>query len=158
MTQSLQQLTSEPRLYDSDYQQWLETTIQHLREGQYQAIDWDHVLEELESLSKRDKREISSRLTLILMHLLKWVHQPELRPYYGNRWINTIDEQRDQIRRILQDSPSLKSYPPSIFDECYGIARKRATKQTGLPLTTFPGECPFSLEETLNPDYMPASS
>ena len=155
MTQSLTPVTLPPVDYDADYQQWLDATLQQLRDGQYQAVDWENLLAELDSLSKRDKRELGSRLTLILMYLLKWVHQPELRPYYGNSWINTIDEQRDQIRRILKDSPSLKAYLPTIFDDCYGTARKRATKQTGLPTTTFPVDCPFDLTETLDPDYIP---
>ncbi len=155
MTQPLSEAIKQPTLYDSDYQLWLEQTIQQLQAGQYGNVDWDSLLEELDSLGKWDKRELDSWLTLILMHLLKWIHQPALRPYYGNSWINTIDEQRDQIRRILKDSPSLKHYLPTIFDECYRIARRRATKQTGLPQRTFSDACPFSLEDTLNPDYMP---
>lgn len=154
-------------LYEQDYVLWLAATIEQLRKlaqshrpleerGRHcQAIDWENLLEELASLSRREKREVSSRLNLILIHLLKWVYQPGMRPYYGNSWINTIDEQRDELKKVLQDSPSLNNYLRDNFDEWYTSARQRAAKQTGLPLSNFPATCPFTPQEALNPDYLP---
>lgn len=145
----------QPSLYDQDYQVWLEQTVQQLRDRSYETVDWDNLIEELESLGKSHKREVGSCLTLILMHLLKWQYQPEQRAFYGRSWIATIDEQRDELRSILADSPSLKSYVLEIFAEKYAIARQRAARQTGLALETFPEASPFSTEAALDPEFMP---
>lgn len=86
------------------------------------------------------------------MHLLKYRYQPERR---SNSWLSTIVEQRRQIEFILDDSPSLQSYLPEIFDKCYLVARRDVAIETGLPASTFPEHSPFSLDDTLNTDFLP---
>jgi hypothetical protein len=89
------------------------------------------------------------------MHLLKWQYQPEKRT---NSWINTIDEQREQLELIFRDSPSLKPYLADIFAECYQKAVRGTVNETNLPKETFPVDCPFSQEQVLNWDYFPEST
>jgi hypothetical protein len=155
MTIDLQPSITNSTLYERDYLQWIEATAKQIRDRNFNLVDWDNLLEELDSLGKRDKREVASRLTLILMHLLKWIYQPEARSLYGNSWVNTIIIQRLDLRRVLADSPSLRNFLLSEFDSCYADARKAAAKETKLPIDTFPPEFPFTIEQALDDDFLP---
>ena len=98
------------------------------------------------------KRELNSRLRVLLAHLLKWRHQPQRR---GTSWRLTIRNQRTEIRELLEESPSLNAQVQDLFIRQYREARELAALETELPETTFPTECPFTLEETLSPGYWP---
>ena len=143
------------KLYDRDYVLWLKTTAQQLRSRNLAVLDWENLIEEIEQMGKDKKRELKNRLTVLLMHLLKWQDRTQQRSWYGNSWISTIVEQRRQIDFLLEDSLSLKPYYREIIDRCYSLARRDASKETGQPLDTFPVELPFSPENVLNPDYLP---
>jgi hypothetical protein len=138
--------------YDQDFNLWLEQTVDLLRTGRFEALDLDNLIDELESISRRDKREILSRLKVLLMHLLKWKYQPDLR---SGSWRATIRTHREEIVQILKESPSLKSYPSMVLKDAYLSARENAADETGLDLATFPEISPFSIEEALNPRFWP---
>ena len=144
-------VTNSSSLYEQDYSLWIETTVKQIREQQFNLVDWENLLEELESLGRSERNALKSRLTVLLLHLLKYRYQPS---YRSNSWICTINEQHRQIVFLLEDNPSLKTYLAEIFDKCYIIARRDAATETGLPADTFPVESPFSFQETLNPDYL----
>ena len=93
------------QLYETDFNLWLEQTVNHLKKGNLAALDLDNLIEEISDMGRNNRREVFGRLKVLLMHLLKWQYQPEKRT---NSWINTIDEQREQLELILRDSPSLK--------------------------------------------------
>jgi predicted DNA-binding ribbon-helix-helix protein len=139
-------------LYDRDYYLWLETTIQLLREQKLAQIDRENLIEELEDMGKSEKHSLKSNLRVLLMHLLKWQYQASRR---SNSWDYTISEHRLRIVDAFSDSPSLKHYFDRVFQECYANARNLASKETGLPLDTFPLECPYLQNDVLNPDYLP---
>ena len=140
-------------LYEQDYSLWLETLANQIRSGNVDAIDWENLLEELESLGRSEKNALKSRLTVLLLHLLKYRYQPSHR---SNSWLCTINEQRRQINFVLEDSPSLKSYLVDIFEKCYTVARRDATSETGLVIDVFPTESPFTIEDTVNSDWLPS--
>ncbi len=148
----MNQLVSE---YDQDFYQWTQHNAQLLREGKLAEIDILHIAEELESMGKRDKRELISRLTVLLAHLLKWQFQPQLR---SKSWQLTVREQRLQIAKLLKDSPSLKPllHQEGIL-EAYPDALDMASDETGLPLSTFPEICPYSIEQLLDKTFYPAT-
>ncbi|MEB3175120.1 MAG: DUF29 domain-containing protein [Cyanobacteriota bacterium] len=143
-----------PTLYDADFNQWLEETAKSLKAGNFQALDLENLIEEIESMGRSDKREIKTRLIVLLMHLLKHKYQFQRRT---TSWIVTINEQRRQIKAVLKDSPSLKPYIQKELGDCYEDARKDAAKETRLPVATFPSECPFTQEQILDPDYFPSA-
>ncbi|NER49554.1 MAG: DUF29 domain-containing protein [Symploca sp. SIO1A3] len=151
---STQNQSSVLPLYEQDYVSWLETTAHLLREGKLNQLDLAHLAEELEDMGKREKRSVESNLEVILMHLLKYQYQPELR---SNSWRFTILEHRDRLEKLFRDSPSLKPFFESVFEACYTRARKKAAVETGLSLELFPSSSPFTLDETLNPDFLPES-
>ena len=147
--------TKLSQLYETDFNLWLEQTVNHLKKGNLQALDLDNLIEEISDMGRNNRREVFSRLKVLLIHLLKWQYQPEKRT---NSWINTIDEQREQLELILRDSPSLKPYLADIFAECYQKAVRGMVNETNLPKETFPIDCPFSQEQVLNWDYLPENS
>ena len=139
-------------LYNQDFYLWLEATANQLKEGRFNEIDLDNLIEEIESMGRSEKHALESNLVVILMHLIKYKYQPQKR---SNRWLSTIIEYRRRLRRSLKDSPSLNHYLNEVFDECYQDARKQAALETNLSLDSFPLECVFTLEETLDSDFLP---
>ena len=139
------------QLYDRDFYLWVESTVQQLRQKQLDKIDWENLIEEIESLGKSEKNALKSNLRILLMHLLKWQYQPNKR---SNSWSYTITEHNIRINQAFQDSPSLKRYFTEIFEDCYQDARKLVAKETGLNIQIFPLDCPFSQEDVLNSDRL----
>ncbi|MGL5871913.1 MAG: DUF29 domain-containing protein [Xenococcaceae cyanobacterium] len=141
-----------PTLYEQDFYLWLQTTANQLSDRQFSDVDLPNLIEEIESMGRSEKQALQSNLQILLMHLLKYKCQLEKR---SNSWRFTILEHRDRLEIALEDSPSLKPYLLDVFDKCYSKARKKAATETGLAINTFPAESPFTLEETLNSDYLP---
>lgn len=137
--------------YDQDFVAWLEDQAQHARRRETDALDLDNIAEELEGMARSDRREIRNRLTVLLLHLLKHEFQPRRR---SRGWRATIAEQRQRIAAVIEDSPSLQSFPAAILDRCYTDAGSQAALETGLPTTAFPEHCPFSIEHVLDPDWL----
>jgi hypothetical protein len=139
-------------LYDEDFFEWTRRNAELLRAGQLQQADIEHIAEEIEDMGKRDRRELNSRVRVLLIHLLKWQLQPRRRSRSCN---DTIISQRIEIDGILGQSPSLL---PKICDylvENYKDAVRLAVIETGLPVDRFPGECPFTVEQLLDPEFLP---
>ncbi|MBD2181728.1 DUF29 domain-containing protein [Planktothrix sp. FACHB-1355] len=137
-------------LYDRDFYLWIQTTAEQLKKGQFNEIDIPNLIEEIESMGRSEKRELKSRLIVLLMHLLKWQYQPEKR---SESWRSTISEQRICIEGLLEDSPSLQPLVSEVFDDCYQKSRLKASEETGIKLNFFPKESPFTLEETLKESF-----
>ncbi|MBD1858571.1 MULTISPECIES: DUF29 domain-containing protein [Leptolyngbya] len=143
---------SQKTLYETDFVQWIETTVEQLRSQNYSCVDWQNLIEEIEDMSRRERKSLKSNLVVILLHLLKWQHQPELR---SGSWRGSIREHRRRVNDDLKDSPSLIPYFQEVFAECYANAREQAADETGLPLETFPVNCPYFPEQVLNSEYLP---
>ncbi|MBE9091401.1 DUF29 domain-containing protein [Microcystis aeruginosa LEGE 11464] len=142
-------------LYDSDYQLWLESTINQLRRGDFQAVDWPNLLEELADLGKSERRALKSLLTRLLEHLLKLTYWQSQRDYNQAGWKKEIRNFRLQIADLLADSPSLKSYLREILAKCYLDARNLLIDETKLDASIFPLEVLASLEEILDQNWLP---
>jgi len=145
-------LDSLTNLYECDFNLWVETTVQLLREGRLAELDVVNLLEEVESMGNSDKLALSSNLVVVLLHLLKWQYQPNKRT---RSWEKSIAEHRRRIDERFEISPSLKRYYLQIFDKCYRNARKQAKIETRLPLAHFPEICPFTSEQVLDEDFLP---
>ncbi len=128
-------------LYEADYLKWIETTVEKLRVRDYSNIDWENLIEEIETIGRSERRSLESNLVVVLTHLLKWQYQPEFR---SGSWKGSIAEYRRRIRKALKKSPSLKPYLEQVFAECYLDAVELASAETELPMETFPGECPYT--------------
>jgi hypothetical protein len=139
-------------LYDHDFFAWSREQADLLRSGKLSDADIDHIAEEIESMGRTEKRELVSRLTVLLAHLLKWTHQPDKR---GPSWESTIRVQRNRLIDHLDDNPSLKPQMPQALANAYRDARLEASAETGLAVATFPVGCPWSDDQTLAPEFWP---
>jgi hypothetical protein len=125
---------------------------QLLRQGRLSEIDVEHIAEELESMGKSERRELMSRLAVLMSHLLKWLFQPELR---SNSWKYTIEEQRRGVTDLLEDSPSLRHELEDRLAKAYTNALLQAARETGMDKACFSEQCPFSLGQILDEDFWP---
>jgi hypothetical protein len=137
--------------YDADFYAW--TQAQALRNKDWQALDLANLAEEIESLGKRDRRGVESYLEAVAEHLLKWVYQPQERARRGRSWRTSVGNARRGMERLIEDSPSLRDVPASRLVIIYRRARHGAADESGLPLTTFPDACPWSLEQLQDEDF-----
>ena len=146
---------SQAITYDSDYLHWLEGQASLLRAGAFERLDREHLVEELESMSRSERRQLRNRLIVLVMHLLKLQHQPERR---SRSWTVTVITQRIDIKLLLRESPSLKHGLSEALAEIYPHARQEAAEETGLPLATFPECCSFTLNQVLEEDFWPGDA
>lgn len=171
-------MTTNTDVYATDFYAWCLTTAALVREGQWDEIDPKALAEELESLGRSQKRELESRLEVLVMHLLKWQYQP-LRRVDSHSWYDTILEQRNQLQRLLRDNPSLRPQVPALLLEVYPDARERAqghmrpSVQIGLresqgqleprgqadlsegPIRPLPLACPWTDVQILDKNFWP---
>ena len=138
--------------YEDDLYAWTEEQAALLRARRTEGLDWENLAEEIRSMGGSDRRKLESRLCVILLHLLKWQAQPGLR---GVSWRRTLRVQRREIRKVLNQSPSLRREVPALVREAYPDAIKDAADETGLPSDRFPADCPYTPDEVLNETYFP---
>jgi hypothetical protein len=140
--------------YEQDLYAWTLDNVALLRTRQFDKLDVDNLIEELEYMARKDKKELVNRLAILLMHLLKWQFQPDKRT---RSWRNTIIEQREEILELLAESPSLR-YEISIkLAEAYKKARRKAEDETNIDQKNFPPTCPYTVEQALDDDFYPES-
>ena len=108
-------------LYDRDFYAWSREQAELLRAGKLAEADIDHIAEEIDSMGRTEKRELVSRLSVLLLHLLKWRYQPGKR---GPSWEASVRVQRNRLVDHLDDNPSLK--PLSAEGARLGLSRRFA--------------------------------
>ena len=138
--------------YDTDFYAWANEQAALLRSGNLSAADIENIAEEIESMGRSEKRELVSRLTVLLLHLLKWQYQPERQ---GRSWRLTIKEQRRKASRHIQENPSLKRELTEAITTAYGDAIIEAERETDMDETTFPTECPWSFGQIMDEGFWP---
>jgi hypothetical protein len=145
--------------YDTDFYAWTQEQAATLRrlaaERANSELDLEHIAEEIEGVGGSDKREVKSRLTTIIVHMLKIAYSPAYEPLNG--WRGTVNTQRDDLLAIFEQSPSLRNVARERFAECYGRAADEAKlSHIDLSLAPIPRQCPFDLDtQVLNPDWLP---
>ena len=136
--------------HENDFYAWTQEQAHLLKTGQLQQIDRQNIAEELEDMGRSEKRQLESRLEVLIMHLLKWQFQPNLR---SRSWQLTIKEQRLRLEKLLQKNPSLQPNLTEIIEDIYPLATLSAERETGLSL--FPETCPYTLSNILSPEFFP---
>ena len=138
--------------YEQDFYGWAIEQAALLRGGRLSEADFENIAEELDALGRSEKRELVSRLGVLLMHLLKWDAQPVFR---GTSWRLTIEEQRRRLHRLLRDNPSFRRLLPESVIDAYGDAIISAARETGNKKQSFPALCPFSLDQIFDDAFTP---
>ena len=139
-------------LYDTDLYAWATGNAALIRAGHLAEVDFEHIAEELESMGRSERRAITSRLEVLLMHLLKWRLQPGRQ---SRIWQLNIQEQRRRLARLLAENPSLQAELPAILPDAYSDAVLSAAQETGLDEAAFPDACPFTLADVLDAAFWP---
>ena len=142
---------SENSLYQQDFYGWTQWQGQSLAQQAVSELDWQNLQEEIKALGRQEYRELVSRLTVLLGHLLKWQYQPNLR---SRSWFLTIREQRRAINRHLLRNPSLKSRIVEALEDGFEAGVDLALRETDLPLRTFPESCPYEFEELMAESFV----
>ena len=135
-------------LYESDETAWLDAMSELIRQGRHDQLDYAHLMEYLEDMARRDRREVASRMTVLIAHLLKWTHQPRKR---SRSWRGTIIAQQQELADDVQGGV-LRNHAEGVLPKVYAKAVKRAAAETGLSAKTFPAACPYTLDELLSFD------
>ncbi|GJD65374.1 DUF29 domain-containing protein [Methylobacterium frigidaeris] len=133
--------------YEDDTYAWALEQARLLRAGRLDAVDAEHVAEELESLGKSEFAKLRSGLRVLVMHMLKWDQQPEHRTA---SWIFSIREQRRRYEQVIRENPSLRPRRPAALAEAYEEARLWAANETHLQPEEFPGTCPYTWDDLLD--------
>ena len=148
------------KLYEHDFNAWIYQQISLLKAGKTDEIDVEHLIEELEDMGKSNLRELESRFIILIAHLLKWQFQlatleTQWQNFEGKSWRKTIIEQRSQISNLLEEMPSLKQKLQNAAIKTYPKAVTFAVDETGLPPSTFPEKCPYTIEQLLDKHFYP---
>jgi hypothetical protein len=138
--------------YDEDFHAWAKRNAELMRQGRLSEVDAEHIAEELENMGKSQKRELVSRLAVLLAHLLKWQYQPDRR---SDSRVSTIVTQRTEILLLLDDSPSLRHDLDSSVQKSYRFAWDRAAREMGIANGEFPESCPYSCDQIMNEEFWP---
>ena len=139
-------------LYERDFVTWIAEQVNALRRRDFARLDLQNLIEECESMGRSEHREIRSRLTTLLMHLLKFEFQAQKR---ARSWASTIDEQRSEILAVLADSPCLRPTIGAKAEDVYPAALRRVLSETGLPVAHFPDRNPYSDVQMLDLGFYP---
>lgn len=143
-------------LYETDFAAWTSEQAALLRAGQFDALDMDNLVEEIEDMGLNQRSALKSQTCRLVMHLLKWQFQPELLVDGSNpSWEVSINNARNAIESILEESPSLVRELPSIVAKEYPRAKRQAIRETRKPSSLFPDTCPYSLEQLQDFDWLP---
>ena len=139
-------------LYDIDLYAWATGNAALIRAGHLAEVDFEHIADELESMGASERNALNSRMTELLLHLLKWRFQPERR---GASWEVSIIKQRNGIADLLDASPSLRARLPEVLAKTWPRALRLAVAETRLPAATFPEDCLFALDDVLAAEFWP---
>ena len=140
--------------HDEDFYGWALNTAALLKQKKYHEVDMNSIIEELEEMSRSEKRELINRLAQLIFHLLKWQFQPDFR---GRSWRASIKEQRQQVEIILEQNPGLKSKLMDCIITAYKLSIPMIETETPIDMKDFPTECPYTFEQLLDQQFYPES-
>lgn len=138
-------------LYEQDETAWLEAMAELIRQDRLDEVDYTNLAEYLTDMARRDRREVESRLTVLLAHILKWLYQPDRR---SGGWQGTLIEQRQELEGLVSRGV-LRNHAEAELEDLYAKAVERAAAETGLPAETFPVACPYTLDQLLSAEMLP---
>ena len=140
--------------YDKDVILWSQEQARLLRAGGFAELDIEHLADEIEDVGKSEKRELASRMAVLLAHLLKWSRQPKMRTH---SWRSTIGFQRKRIALAIKATPSLKAVmrDPNWQEDMWLDALAQASRETGLTVEELPDACPWTMDQAADQDFWP---
>jgi hypothetical protein len=133
--------------YDTDHILWAKDQAKAILERRFQDLDIERLADEVESLVRSERHSLRSAIQELMLHLLKWYYQPQKRT---RSWITSIDKQREAVKEVLSENPSLVPTVEDVIADNYLRVVKWASVETNLPKKHFPSECPYSFDELMH--------
>ncbi len=147
---------SSSDLYERDYYAWLQDQVRALRERRIEDVDWENVAEEIEGLSKSESRGVSSHLATVVEHLLKLEYARGIfREYNARGWRVSVRSARRQVRKLLNESPSLRPQLEEMLADAYEDGRIEAMRDPGLSDDELPASSPWTVEQVMDDNFLP---
>lgn len=147
-------LTTHSLLYEKDYVEWLEVTLNQLQSRDLKHLDWPHLIEEVEALGSEQRHNVESYCVKLLIHLLLYQYWPSEKVWCGKGWEKEIDNFRLELDLLLE-SKVLCNHLSTVVEKNYQKARKNAIRKSQLSPDIFPQNCPYTLEQILDSDWLP---
>jgi hypothetical protein len=138
--------------HEYDFYGWTQDTVELLKQRRFAEVDLDALIEEIADMGGSVWSQLDSRLSVLLAHLLKWKYQSTHR---GSSWLLTIEEQRYRLTKLIKKNPSLKPKLAETVKDAYPSAVRAAILETRLEKGVFPTECPWTVEQILDMDWLP---
>jgi hypothetical protein len=145
-------LYAAPTDYEDDFESWSYEQAELLRQRRFAELDIPNLIEEIESMGSEQRFALQSSYRLVIAHLLKWQYQPQLR---STSWEITIGRERDNIAAREEKNHALRENARTLVEDVYRGAVREAAKETGLPRNTFPFDCPYTVDQLRDPEWMP---
>ncbi len=139
-------------LYEQDYVEWLDVTLEQLQNRDLKHLDWKNLIEEVEALGSEQRHKVESYLIQLLKHLLLYQYWESEKLYCAKDWLEEIDNSRNELEILLR-SKTLSNYTFSILETAYQRARRSAKIKSDLNI--FPVTCPYSMEQILDSSWFP---
>jgi hypothetical protein len=136
-------------LYETDFAEWADRTAGLLRARRFGDIDWESVVEEIETLGRSERAAVRSQLRRMLAHLIKQRVQPERD---GASWRTSVASARFEIRNEIRDSPSLRRHLEDNLHLIYGDAVEEALVQMNRQAADLPAECLWTVDRLMDGD------
>ena len=133
--------------HERDFYSWTQEQARLVRAGRWSEVDRDNIAEEIESLGRGEFNKLESALRVLMLHMLKWDHQPEMR---SRSWVLSIEAQRLEFDEILSDNPGLKPRIGEAMTRAYRRARIEAARETGLEKAAFSEANPYSYDDLVS--------
>jgi hypothetical protein len=138
--------------YEADFAAWATEQAELLRAGRFSDLDVENLAEEVESMGRRQRRELESRLSVLMAHLTKWQIQPDLR---SRSWTLTIRNQRDVLGKHLAENPSLRPRVPDAIGQAWPGALAIVEGDTAWLREMLPVACPWTPDQVLDASFLP---
>ena len=138
--------------YEADFYTWSMEQARLVREARWTEVDRENVAEEIESLGRHEFNRLESAFRVLLLHMLKWDHQPQRR---SRSWTLSIKEQRLEAKNLLADNPGLRPRIAEAVARAYAKATVAAANETGLDESIFPETCPYEFDDIMSREFRP---
>lgn len=138
--------------YKEDLYGWATANALLLRNGRFREADMEHIIQEIETLGRSSRRELVSRLGVLIAHLMKWEYQKDMRKA---GWQGTIERQRIEISDVLDENPSLKPEVDKEMPKAYRYAMAILKEETPLDIKSLPRECPYTSKQCMDDSFYP---
>jgi ribonuclease HI len=154
-------------LYEKDFYKWIIENVNLLKNKKFDLVDWNNMIEELESIGRNELRSSINFMATILEHLYKYENFRE-NENTENSWVKNIINSRSKLERLFIEMPSLKNKTSNELETAWKHAVISLTYWFKYPENKylankyfsrtptgkdFPEKCPYTFEQIL--EYEP---